>query len=247
MRTLYEWGAHQASNDSDSGDSHAPLPRHPDIRLECLSNLRTWSCHETSNILWMFGAAGCGKSTIARWFCQELATVGRLGGSFFFKRGHPSRGSAMRLFPTLAYQLAHAFPQLEASIADTIHSDPSIVAESLAFQLHKLIIEPYQVLANPPRPIVIVIDGLDECSGEENQEEILRCISMVPPSLHILVISRPKRHIRAVFRKAVLSHARYLSVEGHSVDIQTYFGNWHFQRKPGPPFPGIGRMTTRRS
>ncbi|KAJ7884798.1 hypothetical protein B0H14DRAFT_2339043, partial [Mycena olivaceomarginata] len=58
--------------------------------------------------LWLHGPAGSGESAIAQSFCQNLEAGDRLGASFFFKRGHPSRGSATKLFSTIAYQLALA-------------------------------------------------------------------------------------------------------------------------------------------
>ncbi|KAK6991571.1 hypothetical protein R3P38DRAFT_2533478, partial [Favolaschia claudopus] len=54
--------------------------------------------------------AGTGKSAIAQSFCEELQAQTSLAGSFFFKRGHPSRGNATKLWPTIAYQLALISP-----------------------------------------------------------------------------------------------------------------------------------------
>jgi replication-associated recombination protein RarA len=68
-----------------------------------LENLYKWLSQSDfdSSVLWLHGPAGAGKSAIAQSFCQKLEAEDRLGASFFFKRGHPSRGNAKKLFQTV--------------------------------------------------------------------------------------------------------------------------------------------------
>jgi hypothetical protein len=49
--------------------------------------------------------------------CLRLQQDRRLDGSFFFKRGHPTRGNAKMPFATLAYQLALHVPRLKGPIS----------------------------------------------------------------------------------------------------------------------------------
>ncbi|KAJ7848449.1 hypothetical protein B0H14DRAFT_2356764, partial [Mycena olivaceomarginata] len=118
-----------ASN--DAGDRY-PQPRcHPETRTEILADFHDWSSRDdrTSRILWLYGPAGAGKSALAQSFCQKLATEQRLGGSFFFKRGHPSCGRAMMLFPTIAYHLAVLLPEFKCAVVKRVEKDPSIFAK----------------------------------------------------------------------------------------------------------------------
>ncbi|KAJ7878470.1 hypothetical protein B0H13DRAFT_1516093, partial [Mycena leptocephala] len=119
--------------------------------------------------LWLYGPAGAGKSALAQSLCEKLKEEGRLGGSFFFKRGHPSRGNAKKLFPTITYQLALLLPELRKLIPATIENDSAIIDRSLSDQLHELIIKPCQK-SSLPDPVLIVIDGLDEFYGQDIQE-----------------------------------------------------------------------------
>ncbi|KAJ7718805.1 hypothetical protein B0H16DRAFT_1229716, partial [Mycena metata] len=105
---------------------------------------------------------------LAQSLCQKLAEEGRLGGSFFFKRGHSSRGNAQKLFPTIAYQLTFLLPGLKQYICRTIENDPAIVDRSLSTQLEELILNPCR-RTRLAHPVSIVIDGLDECDGEHVQ------------------------------------------------------------------------------
>ncbi|KAJ6525214.1 hypothetical protein B0H19DRAFT_1199523, partial [Mycena capillaripes] len=58
---------------------------------------------------------------------QRLADAKRLGGTFFFKRGHPRRGNAQVLFDTLALQLAVNVPQLKPRISRAVEENPTLV------------------------------------------------------------------------------------------------------------------------
>ncbi|KAJ7852761.1 hypothetical protein B0H13DRAFT_1484916, partial [Mycena leptocephala] len=183
-----------------------PLPKcHPDTRTEMLEKLSNWSSKDEPNsrVLWLFGPAGAGKSAIALSFCQKLEAEGHLGATFFFKRGHLSRGNGNKLFTTIAYQLAllKEPPDLKHTISRIVQDDPSILDRSLSAQLQKLIIQPCQLLVRSC-PLVIVIDGLDECEGWNVQQEILRSIGNAFQqafSLRLFIASRPEPHIRNAF------------------------------------------------
>jgi energy-coupling factor transporter ATP-binding protein EcfA2 len=103
--------------------------------------------HPSRTILWLYGPAGSGKSAVAQSFCQRLQEQGRLGGSSFFKRGHPSRGNAKKLFPTIAYQLALLLPELRQLISHRIENDPAIVDRSLSQLDHRAMSEEFPFAA----------------------------------------------------------------------------------------------------
>ncbi|KAJ7489264.1 hypothetical protein FB451DRAFT_1125557 [Mycena latifolia] len=193
-----------------------------------LDDLRTWSFGNDpeSRVLWLHGPAGAGKSAIAQSFCQKLESEGRLGGSFFFKRGHPSRGNASKLFPTLAYQLAVLLPEFKRGVIQRVEEDPSIVDKSHSIQLQKLIIEPFQD-TGLTLTLIMVIDGLDECQGQDIQQEVLRSIgnsfqrSHLP--LRLLVASRPEPHIVEVFRRSYFTgFHRPLNIQKSLEDVRRY-------------------------
>ncbi|KAJ7939624.1 hypothetical protein B0H13DRAFT_1586857, partial [Mycena leptocephala] len=212
-----------------------PQPRcHPDTRTKLLDVFWNWAYEDnqpSTGIIWLHGPAGSGKSAVAQSLCQRLKDGGRLGGSFFFKRGHPSRGNAKRLFPTLAYQLA-LLPKFKQSISDTTENDLAIVDRVFSEQLHNLIIAPCQK-ARLSRPISIVIDGLDECEGEEIQQEVLRSIgnAVSQERLPILffIASRPESHIWETFEEPCLRGChRPFNVEQSFKDVRKYLlGEFH--------------------
>ncbi|KAJ6598338.1 hypothetical protein DFH09DRAFT_1131551 [Mycena vulgaris] len=226
LQFLYRAAANDASH--DSGERY-PQPRcHPETRTEILADLRAWSCGNDleSQILWLHGPAGAGKSAIAQALCQKLEAEGRLGASFFFKRGHPSRGHAMKLFPTIAYRLAVDHPELKGVISRHIESDPSIVDKSLSIQLQKLIIESVRENAQraPTRSFTIVIDGLDECEGQDIQQELLRSIgnAVHQSTLRVLIASRPEPHIKEVFSEPGFRFYRPMNIQQSFEDVRRF-------------------------
>ncbi|KAJ7489238.1 hypothetical protein FB451DRAFT_685415 [Mycena latifolia] len=226
LHILYRASANDASH--DSGERYPQPQCHPQTRTKLLKDLLSWSSGDDprSSVLWLHGPAGAGKSAIAQSLCQSLQADGRLGGSFFFKRGHVSRGNANKLFPTLAYQLAALIPELKRVVSRYVEDDPSIVHKFLSTQLQRLIMEPYRD-NSPAQTFVVVIDGLDECEGRDIQQEILRSIgnsfhrSYLP--LRFLIASRPEPHIVEVFREPCLKgFHRPLNVQKSFQDVRTY-------------------------
>ncbi|KAJ6490914.1 hypothetical protein C8R45DRAFT_195088 [Mycena sanguinolenta] len=256
----------------DSAERY-PQPRcHPDTRTRLLQVLskwasgieppRNWTSHDwstlseqddgenngpSSRILWLHGPAGSGKSAVAQSLCQKLKEEDRLGGSFFFKRGHPSRGNARRLFPTIAYQLALLLPELKQHISRAIENDPAIVDRSLSTQLQELIRDPCRK-TRVSNPLCIIIDGLDECDGEDVQQAILQeigcalCHEGLP--ILFLVASRPEAHIRETFAEPCLAaYHRPLNIEQSFEDVRKYlqaeFDRIHHQHQTmtAVPFP----------
>ncbi|KAJ6471544.1 hypothetical protein C8R45DRAFT_1104511 [Mycena sanguinolenta] len=214
----------------NSADSY-PQPRcHPETRTKMLDDLWEWALDPdpATTVLWLYGPAGAGKSAIMQSLASQLKDAGRLGGSFFFKRGDATRGNAKTLFATIAYQVALSVPALRTPISQIVESDPSIVALSLEVQMRDLIFEPCRSNKNRD-PIMMLIDGLDECEGHNIQVEILRIIRQLPsqePSpLRFIIASRPEPHIREVVDAPPYPEVRRLNVEQSFHDVHKYLSD----------------------
>ncbi|KAJ7611141.1 hypothetical protein DFH06DRAFT_1345699 [Mycena polygramma] len=217
----------------DPPDGHA-MPRcHPETRVEMQQKLLKW-CGDLQwsgppmktqpNLLWLHGPAGAGKSAIMATLSHYLENDGRLGGAFFFKRGHAARGNARGLFSTIALQLAVNSPQLKPGISGTVAENPTLVNRSLSIQLQELILKPCMGMHDTPW--TIIIDGLDECEGQSVQQNILRLIlhstSQRTP-FRFIIASRPEAHICEVLHKP-LYHGLYraFDVESCFEDVRRY-------------------------
>ncbi|KAJ7190616.1 hypothetical protein GGX14DRAFT_381988 [Mycena pura] len=195
----------------NSGERFPEPACHPGTRTSLLEDLRRWSLDTSpdSSLLWLHGSAGAGKSAIAQQFAGDLHTQGRLGATFFFKRGHPTRGIWNRLFTTISYQLATYVSELLLPIGQAVESDKLIVGRSMAAQFQRLLVDPFRNAPALQLPPILVLDGLDECQDREVQQQILRLLinairARQLPS-RILISSRPEPHLREVLETAETS------------------------------------------
>ncbi|TFK82848.1 hypothetical protein K466DRAFT_603345 [Polyporus arcularius HHB13444] len=163
-------------------------------------------------VCFLIGAAGMGKSTIASEFCRRHE--GELGASFFFRRlgGDPGVGSTVKFFPTIAYQLAHARPELRSHIVRAAQSDVHAAHSQMEFAVRALLHKPLQdaEAAGALSRMYIVVDALDECTESASEPglvpECLRLLSSCAlrhsSSIRLLITSRPDPdHVAKALRR----------------------------------------------
>ncbi|KAF5855181.1 hypothetical protein ETB97_009747, partial [Aspergillus alliaceus] len=169
-------------------------------RTEILAQVSQWGLSLSSPyIFWLNGMAGTGKSTISRTLGALFKGKKILGASFFFKRGEGNRGSAKRLFATIAWQLLAKFPELAASIKTALNNDPDITVKSLKEQFDKLVLNPLRDLEEKGQRderIVLIIDALDECESPKDIGSIIQLLPRLKQleaiQIRIFLTSRPE-------------------------------------------------------
>ncbi|KAJ6530506.1 hypothetical protein DFH09DRAFT_150107 [Mycena vulgaris] len=183
-----------------SGERFPEPACHPGTRTAVLEQLNSWSIHATEGaVIWLNGSAGIGKSAIAQMFAGKCQTQGRLGSSFFFKRGHQKRGTWDGLFTTIV-------PTCDCNTwTCSPHSAGSrgrqlVGGRAMPLQFRQLILEPFQQTTSLEFLPVIVVDGLDECYDHKVQQQILRLfiesIREKQLPIRLLICSRPEPHLR---------------------------------------------------
>ena len=174
-------------------------------RKAVLDEIESWSKDSSmSSVYWLNGLAGTGKSTIAQTIAERIFADGRLGASFFCSRDFKDRRNLHYIFPTLAFQLAHKYPDFRSILVPFLRSNPDIGHESLLNQMRMLIVEP---LSSSDVSTVIVIDALDECTDEEPQSAILSVMGRLVegiPQVKFLITGRPESRIQSGFRLGLL-------------------------------------------
>ncbi|KAF9461641.1 hypothetical protein BDZ94DRAFT_1221180 [Collybia nuda] len=197
----------------DSQGRYPPPRCLPRTRQAVLEEIFDWIGGERENILWLYGPAGVGKSAIAQTVAEICAKKGILVASFFFSRDSPGRDTTGRLIPSIVYQLAVSMPEKRSLIGKTVEGDLSILHKSAKAQVEALIIPlflsdsrnnsmaPEKVHC---QPFVIIIDGLDECRGDNNQREVIHIIEELVHNSHVpfrfFIASRPEPQIKNAFR-----------------------------------------------
>ena len=157
-----------------------------------------------SPVYWLNGLAGTGKSTIAQTIAERVFADGRLGASFFCSRDFEDRRDLRYIFPTLAFQLAHKYPEFRSTLVPLLQSNPDVVHESLYNQMETLIVGP---LSSSDISTVVVVDALDECVDADPQSTILSVMGRLVegiPSVKFFITGRPEPRIRSGFRLGLL-------------------------------------------
>jgi len=191
---------------------------HPNTRVAVIKRLLSWIKGEIdfdALILWLYGAAGAGKSAIAHTLAEICETDGLLLATFFFWKTAAERSNIDRFIATITYQIVRAIPASHPLIEAAIKADPMIFKQSVDVQLAKLIIEPIQYLHSTgfdfkDSPFVIIIDGLDECQGKDIQSGLVKSLAAAfhhsPFRIRILIASRPEVYLQSTFNLPSLRH-----------------------------------------
>lgn len=185
-----------------------PPPRcHAGTRLETVRRARSFfnASKRKKRLLWIVGPAGVGKSAIMQTVAE---TSPNLGASLFFTvnlRDDPSKFAT-----TLAYQISVHHLTYRENLRAQVTRDSTLLEKSITAQFEAFFIHPFTVslVHGDSEPLLILIDGLDECAGTEAQcqilELILGFITCYPSSpLLWIIASRPEPHITSFFDQSV--------------------------------------------
>jgi hypothetical protein len=201
----------------------------------------------SSNVFWLYGMPGLGKTSVSNSLCDRLRRCGNLGGSFFCKYDNSDLHQPARVLPTLVAKLALMWGPFRKLVAKLLLDQPQINPESTRGEL---LLEPLRLLkTHPPRPFVLVIDALDECGQPSSREPLLQCLIEACSLVHwlkIVVTSRPERDIESFF-DAHHTPCRDLATEDiNREDIrlftETKMGEVARRRRRAADWPGPERV-----
>lgn len=183
----------------------ADLYYHTPIRL--ISSWVLSSAHDSSSkIFCLSGAAGSGKSYLAREIIKAFGELGFFGTYFSFDH-HSRKGIELldSLPPAIMHQISTVEPDVERLMAHEIKT-LSTVPETLESKFQKLVVDPLRSLRSgnlphwqPDYPLLIVLDDLNSCTSEV-QELLLNFLSdpimeKLPSHIRFLVLSRPSEEV----------------------------------------------------
>ncbi|KIM71501.1 hypothetical protein PILCRDRAFT_830291, partial [Piloderma croceum F 1598] len=155
--------------------ANARTSRHPYVRStreKVLRDITAWAERQDGRpVCWLAGPAGSGKSTIAHTIAQQYDRV------------------------------AITLPSAKQAMEDALAKEPSILDQRLEHQFTKLIVNPVLSITKPVSPLIIVIDGLDECGSEAHVKELIRLLvgALHELPFRLLFTSRPEDYINKIF------------------------------------------------
>ncbi|KAI6355608.1 hypothetical protein MCOR31_011144 [Pyricularia oryzae] len=191
-------------------------------------------CRATHNgVLWIKGKPGAGKSTLIkhafRRFQRDLFRHHTIVAHFFNARGDRLEKTALGLLRSMVYQLlrsdnalydrfVHVFREKQIHCHDT----------QLEWRLSELQQFVHSTVQQTPRPILLLIDALDECDDDEvrNMVHFLESLSLEPPRADKqLQMCLSSRHYPTIGMNKFVE----LAVEqkkDHREDIAKYTRKW---------------------
>ncbi|KAF7352043.1 WD40 repeat-like protein [Mycena venus] len=199
-------------------------------RLDLLTSVTRWLTVEftSGNILWLHGVAGSGKSAISMSVFQHFRDLHRLGASIFFKRNDAELGAPGRVIRTIAYWMAKSDPHIRNAVCRAIDQDAMLVKAPLREQFQKLLFEPLNdAKEHILGPIVIILDGLDECGDSNERNTLLSLIAdefpKLPSRIRFFLTSRPETTVTDAFRLATTKTADGIAprITVHALETST--------------------------
>jgi hypothetical protein len=210
-----------------------------------------------SNIYWIYGLPGIGKTSLAHSICDKLDKLNQLIGAFFCQRDDTNSSEPRNILPTLIYKLVEISPHFRRIVAERFRSNPNLTTESMEDSLFLDFIRSLPRHSNE-HPLVFVIDALDECGDTQSRLDVLKALTDAAaqaPWLKIIVTSRPEADIQRFFKgPARLSHSSYdlATDQGASDDLRTFArsqfdlvaSQWHLPTS-WPEEPDFNRVISR--
>jgi hypothetical protein len=169
---------------------------HIGTRVQILEDIENWVYQQPdSRLFWLSGHAGVGKTAVATSITRKLREERLLGASFFCTRTDSARQEGRNILPELAAQLAEHSSAYRTALTAALNYTPSAPSDTITEQFRHLF---YRPLQNICLPVVVVIDGLDECRDDAEEFELMKALlgaqALLP--LKFIVCSRPEDDIR---------------------------------------------------
>lgn len=235
----------------NSQERFPPPKCYPETRNVILAQIIRWVEEQVNGIhrkriLWIYGPAGAGKSAIAQTISEIFSQQQALAASFFFSRANDRRGTENYIIGTIAYQLTNSIPEIRDDIGKAVARDPSVLRLSLDIQIQRLIVAPFLSFLSRPnayhgRRYLIIIDGLDECDGDDNQSRLIALIAELFGTHKLpftfIFTSRPEPQIRNAFRRnsRISTLTQEFELNPSPEDIRTFLTScFHEMRNEHP-------------
>jgi hypothetical protein len=165
----------------------------PGTRVALLDNIWSWiqtADHTKSGeIFFLSDVAGAGKSAIAHTIAERCHHAGLLASSFFFNRDEPDRNNPRLLFTSIARDLSSMSKEVNEQICAILEANRNIASAPLTRQFDELILGLSRVLPLN-KPIVIVIDALDEGYSSDLLRIFRHRVPKLPGSFRLFITSR---------------------------------------------------------
>ena len=190
----------------------------PGTQKDVLTLINTWlNDLNEPNIFLLSGSPGSGKTAIAS---TVVADFDCFSGKFFFRRDRAELQDPDNLWRRIALDLSLGSNDLRKSITQALETQKAeIRGLDISMQFEHLIAKPLQQVSGTcVKPLLVVVDALDECDSYEKLLPSLVSWSQLSKSLKLLITSRHYHKIQSRLRSVSV---HYTLNTGHGVSTQT--------------------------
>ncbi|KAJ7131895.1 WD40-repeat-containing domain protein [Mycena crocata] len=204
-------------------------------RAQILEEIRAWVfdlAEPSPRFLWLTGMPGSGKSVITATVAKMFAGEGMLAAQFFISRtqAYEPTTNPNTLFPTIAKQLYAFHADALSPISKAVKSQRSIILQISDSQANGLFITPLTAIckSDPTRPVIVVIDALDEWNTNSQREVkpidiLLRAVHQLPCNAKVVLSSRHEDPIITPFTRFNPFHINLVTSSPASLrDVENY-------------------------
>ncbi len=172
--------------------------------------------------LWCTGRPGSGKSVLASSIIQTVQESDIDSAFYFFRFGDQVKNNLNTLLLSLAYQIASALPEYCRLLLRLLEDGLNVQKSTPRLLWQKLFISTFFKLSLA-RPLLIIIDGLDECDSSGLLLKILEDFHIFSGSVRILVFSRGTQSLSSGFHKlSKRLEVRHHALENMKDDVRIY-------------------------
>ena len=172
------------------------------------------------NIFWLAARAGTGKTAISSMLGWRYPD--EVGAMHFCKFNNSDRVNPKVIISSIAYQLSEAIPAYHDKLLTLTELD-SLFEKNATRMFEYLIVEPLSQISCD-KPMMIVIDALDECSWRGSNEIctlLQRTKDSLPKWLKFVLTSRNESAIRRILLP--IAHTYSLTADKTEDDLREYY------------------------
>ncbi|RPB25116.1 WD40 repeat-like protein [Terfezia boudieri ATCC MYA-4762] len=143
-----------------------------------------------SEILWLNGHPGTGKSVISTYLIDQLKRSGHSCYYYFFKSSDVPKRTLERCLLNMAYQIALAEPEVRGKLRYLRESQFNLVGAELLLLWQKIFVSSILPIYEQKRlPLFLIIDALDETENSMAIFPLLHTLKHIP-NVRLCVTSR---------------------------------------------------------
>ena len=160
----------------------------------------TWFADENSEnrAFVISGLAGMGKSVVAAAICKKFAE--HVAACHFFQYNNSKYNNPKFLLQSVAWQVSHVFPAYKKALIHKLSGNLGQSLNDMNIQglFSTLFKEPLSDVDCPGKPILIVLDALDE-SADNERDDLVHLISnhlhKLPSYIRFVITTRPEKNL----------------------------------------------------